>query len=92
MVLILKSIVVCGRCGEENSTIYSRCRKCGRKLPLVKKFPQSSRVSTSRSIEKKTCPFCSATITANAKFCPKCGQRLGQENDIPEKIPQKFEI
>lgn len=92
MVLTLKSIVVCGRCGEKNSTIHSKCRKCGTKLPLVKKFPQSSRVSTSRSIEKKTCPFCSASITATANYCPKCGQRLEQENDTQENIPQKFEI
>ena len=88
MVQILKSIVVCGRCGEKNRTTYSKCRICGTKLPLVKKITQSSRVSTSRGIEKKTCPFCSVSITATAKYCPKCGQRLGQENDLIKNIPQ----
>jgi ribosomal protein L40E len=91
-VLLLKSTVVCGRCGERNNTIYSKCRKCGAKLSSMSTSPLSSRFSANKSKAKKICPFCSAAITAKAKFCPKCGQRLEQVKDLPESIPRKLKL
>lgn len=76
MVLIMEPFVVCKYCGEKNSQGFSKCRKCKRTLP---RQWESSNWEHVFQNSLKRCHSCNARIKAEAKYCPKCGQKQVQE-------------
>jgi len=36
---------------------------------------------------ESTCPYCQQTVTPGFTFCPRCGQRLGEEHHPPPPQP-----
>ena len=36
---------------------------------------------------ESTCPYCQQTVTPGFAFCPKCGQRLGEDHHPPPPQP-----
>lgn len=63
----------CSECGEkaldENKVI---CPKCGAETPKGKFCQQCGQPL------RLVCPKCGTELTAGAKFCPECGERLGE--------------
>ncbi len=71
---VLKGIVLCPRCGSENSIQSSFCSSCGEKLKgneNIEAKPVEVKVST-----EKTCPNCNTTINENVSTCPNCGSKV----------------
>lgn len=57
-----QSVVICPKCGAQNSQGARFCSNCGQKMAGGGGF----------------CPQCGSPVSSNAKFCPNCGEKISQ--------------
>ena len=63
---------ICPNCGRDNASDVKFCTKCGAKLSVVAKPPES------------VCPKCRTRLPEGDEFCGNCGWKLTQQE--PETI------
>jgi uncharacterized OB-fold protein len=57
------SVVICNKCGNNNSGSSKFCSSCGAELPQITEF---------------TCKSCGEALKPGARFCPSCGAAAGE--------------
>ncbi len=65
----MKSIKVCGHCGEMANVSQLYCKECG--SPLSEENLYQLYLKRHRHCEK-----CKTVVTQSMKYCPECGRRL----------------
>ena len=85
----MEPLIICKVCGEKNSRIFSKCRKC--ESPLPREWESSSWEHVFQN-NLKRCHSCNAKIKNKAKYCHRCGQKQEYEEIISPPSHQKGDI
>ena len=76
---------------EENIDIKADLEEECKKLDELSKEIEEARIEILKLNQKKLCSKCSAEIENGALFCPKCGEKQGQEPTKKEEALEKLE-
>lgn len=66
---VMKTIKVCGSCGNTEAAERYTCSKCGKRLPVQTLFQIYQK-------KHRVCSVCDTVLAAYMRYCPHCGTQI----------------